>query len=259
MRPSVTLPEITAEFAYFQTRMQDGNKDYQLIRQHLDFASARVLEVGCGSGGKAVFFSTLGCTSVTGMDIHPDVALGPGFSECIPGRGKIHFVQSDVEALPFPAGAFDLVLAHDVMEHLQEPEAALAEIQRVLAADGCLSVIMPHYYGLSGNHLWNYFGGRFWRYLHPHLIIPSPLLKRMVVSQGRKRGYSQRQIDEEWDQYLALNRLPIRTLLAWIGEKFEFAHFTYRHGALKPIVARVPKLAELFSYGIVLVARKKQA
>jgi SAM-dependent methyltransferase len=44
----------------------------------------------------------------------------------------------DVRKLPFPDGAFDLVLCHQLLHHLSAPAEALAELHRVLAPGGVL-------------------------------------------------------------------------------------------------------------------------
>ncbi|TNC14984.1 methyltransferase domain-containing protein [Methylobacterium terricola] len=51
------------------------------------------------------------------------------------------FRQADLCALPFPDGAFDHAFVCFVLEHLPEPDAALAELRRVLRPGGSLTVI----------------------------------------------------------------------------------------------------------------------
>jgi len=72
--------------------------------------------------------------SVAGLDL-PDPELAAHWST----RG-VTAVFGDVDALPFPDDAFDLVLAIEVLEHVPSPDAALREIARVARADVVLSV-----------------------------------------------------------------------------------------------------------------------
>jgi SAM-dependent methyltransferase len=51
-------------------------------------------------------------------------------------------VRSDLRALPFPDGAFELVLCTEVLEHLPEPHQGLRELGRVCACHMFLTV--PH-------------------------------------------------------------------------------------------------------------------
>lgn len=52
-------------------------------------------------------------------------------------------VVGDAHCLPFATGAIDAVLVSEVLEHLCEPQAALAEIRRVLRSGGILAGSVP--------------------------------------------------------------------------------------------------------------------
>lgn len=55
-------------------------------------------------------------------------------------------VRADLEttALPFAPGSFDLIVCADVVEHLREPEAALARLRPLLRSDGRLLITTPN-------------------------------------------------------------------------------------------------------------------
>jgi SAM-dependent methyltransferase len=55
----------------------------------------------------------------------------------------LRLVRGDVAALPLRSGAADAVLLLDVLEHLPDPAAALAEARRVLRSGGALVVSVP--------------------------------------------------------------------------------------------------------------------
>jgi SAM-dependent methyltransferase len=98
-------------------------------------APGSVLEVGIGEGevSARVLERYLGAT-VTGVDL-PDPALAAEWRE----RGVVALF-GDIARLPFPSGAFDLVLAIEVLEHVPDPAAGLAELARVSRRDLVLSV-----------------------------------------------------------------------------------------------------------------------
>ena len=52
-------------------------------------------------------------------------------------------VEGDVEALPFADGSFGTVLCTEVIEHIPDPSAALAEYRRVLQPGGVLIGSVP--------------------------------------------------------------------------------------------------------------------
>ncbi len=61
------------------------------------------------------------------------------------------------EGLPFDDASFDLVISHDVFEHLRAPETTIAEVHRVLAPGGevvCTIDLRDHFF-CSTERLWN--------------------------------------------------------------------------------------------------------
>lgn len=108
-------------------------------------AGARVLDLGCGTG------YTLTCLppSARGVGIDRSAhALALATRRGLAGR----LVQGDVQRLPFADGAFDAVLALDVLEHLPDDAAAAREIARVLRPGGCAVVTVPAFRFLWSRH-----------------------------------------------------------------------------------------------------------
>jgi ubiquinone/menaquinone biosynthesis C-methylase UbiE len=101
----------------------------------------RLLDVGCGPGtitvdlARVVFPGT-----VTGIDVSSEIIDAARRDH--PGAGDLHvsFAVGDVYALDFDDGSFDVAYAHQVLQHLSDPVAALAELRRVLRAGGLLAV-----------------------------------------------------------------------------------------------------------------------
>src|SRR5262249_50785885 len=54
--------------------------------------------------------------------------------------GNLEFMTADVYGLPFEDESFDVVHAHQVLQHLTDPVAALGEMRRVLRSGGLLAV-----------------------------------------------------------------------------------------------------------------------
>ena len=98
----------------------------------------RVLDLGCRSGALTEHF--LDGNSVVGLDV--DVAA----LEKAAALG-IEPVQANVEEpLPFDDESFDVVVAGELLEHLQFPDALVAEIRRVLRSGGTFVGSVPNAY-----------------------------------------------------------------------------------------------------------------
>lgn len=108
--------------------------------------SARILDAGCGTGyGTA---ELAGAASVTGIDI---AAEAVEHARSRYGSERVRFVQGSCETLPFSDGAFDLLVAFEVIEHLDGWQDMLSEARRVLRPGGVLLVSTPNrdYYAES--------------------------------------------------------------------------------------------------------------
>jgi ubiquinone/menaquinone biosynthesis C-methylase UbiE len=86
--------------------------------------SARVLDVGSGTGSNLQLLRDMGFQQVNGLDASEDAL------QYCRQSGFAHVHLGDVNALPFPNDRFDLVLATDVLEHVDDDRGALAELAR---------------------------------------------------------------------------------------------------------------------------------
>lgn len=117
---------------------------HDLVRSRLD-ATARVLDVGCGTGGMLALLPRTRCA---GVDLSP-VALAHAR-----GRGLTALARSSACSLPFPDKSFDAVLALDLLYHrgIGDEAKALAECRRVLRPGGRVMLHAAAYRWLAGDH-----------------------------------------------------------------------------------------------------------
>jgi len=103
-----------------------------------------LLDVGSGPGNiTAEFAQRLAPGRVVGLDAEPGIvqkatALG----------SSAEFVVGDALALPFEDGSFDIVHAHQTLQHVGDPVTALGEMRRVVAPDGVVAVRDVDYAGV---------------------------------------------------------------------------------------------------------------
>jgi SAM-dependent methyltransferase len=102
-------------------------------------APASILDVGCGEGVLAAGWAQrAGVERVVGVDVE-DPRLRPEWRARSGGRLELRAIPP-APPLPFPAGAFDLVAAVEVLEHVDDPAGLLAELARVTRAHVLVSV-----------------------------------------------------------------------------------------------------------------------
>jgi protein-L-isoaspartate O-methyltransferase len=103
-------------------------------------AGKRVLDAGCGAGyGSAALAPT--AQKVVGIDRAADAV---GFAREHYRAPNLEFQKASCAALPFPNAAFDLVVAFEIIEHLDAWREFLLEVRRVLAPAGQFIVSTPN-------------------------------------------------------------------------------------------------------------------
>lgn len=102
----------------------------------------RILEVGVGTGANLQVLRSLGARRVYACDIAIE-------AERTQSDG-VAFARADILRLPFASGSMDLVLAADVIEHVDDDLAALREFARVLRPGGHLLLTVPAFPSLWG-------------------------------------------------------------------------------------------------------------
>ena len=110
--------------------------------------SARVLELGCGSGPATRAIANLPRVShVTGID--PSLLFLESAQTASKGIPTITFEEGDARSLVFDDESFEIVLSHTTLCHVPEPEKALKEAYRVLVPGGQLVVFDGDYATMS--------------------------------------------------------------------------------------------------------------
>ena len=114
--------------------------------------STKVIDVGCGAGRHAFEAYRRGADVIA---FDRDAAEVQGVQTILtamaeageaPASASAEAVVGDVLALPYADETFDCVIASEILEHIPEDNAAIAELIRVLKAGGMLAVTVPRWF-----------------------------------------------------------------------------------------------------------------
>ena len=141
----------------YRMRVLSFLRALQKKRQHIPAPGARVLDIGTAGG------AFLDAAAEYGFD-----AYGMELSQDLVDRGKargLKIEQGTIESHGFEPQSFDMVCLWDVIEHLPDPRAALAEIRKLLKPQGVLLINYPD----IGTWQAKLAGKKFWWILSVHL------------------------------------------------------------------------------------------
>lgn len=112
------------------------------IRATLNKSELRILDVGCGTGANLKMLARYGKSE--------GVELSEQALYFCRQRGLDAVQFGAAESLPYEDNSFDLVTFLDVLEHLDDDRAGLAEIRRVLRPNGRALMFVPAFMFLWG-------------------------------------------------------------------------------------------------------------
>lgn len=109
-----------------------------------------ILEIGCGDGGNLLPFAELGCNT-TGVDISEgrikDAVLF--FKE---RQIKGDFIASDIFKLKELEHNFDLIICHDVIEHIEDKVTFISNLPKYIKPGGIIFISFPAWQMPFGGH-----------------------------------------------------------------------------------------------------------
>lgn len=138
-----TLPGLAEERYWFERHVAGYVRACARLAEHAGGARLRVLDAGCGEGYGLRLLAAAGPPprghAVLGVDLAADVVAHarhayPEASVCV----------AEVSALPLAEASIDVVVSSQVIEHVWDIDATVAEAARVLAPGGLLVVLTPN-------------------------------------------------------------------------------------------------------------------
>lgn len=128
-------------------RTAENSAGYLLARIHED---SQILDVGCGPGTITIDLARSASEGfVVGIDQSESVVDEARTAAEQAQVSNIEFAVGDIYSLAYEAGTFDVVHAHQVLQHLSDPVAALREMGRVCKPEGLIAVRDRDYSGFT--------------------------------------------------------------------------------------------------------------
>lgn len=151
-----------------------------------------ILDIGCGPGTITVdLASYVPDGHITGLERAPGVLTQARALAQERGVANIDFVVGDANALEYPDGSFDVVLCHQVLQHVRDPVGILSEMRRVVKKGGLVAARESDY----GSFTWypDVEGMKAWQALYSKVARANggePDAGRMVHAWARKAGFA---------------------------------------------------------------------
>jgi SAM-dependent methyltransferase len=187
------LSEHTRRYWEYEYQVSSRFMASLLRRWGVQLGGATVLDVGCAEGGGLCALHDAGA-QCAGFDIDE---LRVEAAVALRGDRPIDFRAGNLyeDGTPFTGRQFDLVVLHDVYEHLDHKQAMMLKLGRYLRPEGRLLITFPPYYSAYGAHQ-QHLRSRVARLPFVHLIPfgVSAILPRLrnespaIVTEVQKLG-----------------------------------------------------------------------
>ena len=221
-------------------------------RWHKVEAGMNVLEIGCGEGGNLLPFAKMGC-HVTGVDIAACRIEEAKcyFDQC---HADGEFIAEDIFRLTSLGKRYDIIICHDVIEHIDSKEVLLLKIGCWLKADGVAFVSFPAWQMPFGGHQ-QICKSRVLSHLPFVHLLPARLYGAVIRSFGEKaecagelQSIKQTRVTTEMFERLASRTsLTVRHRQLWLVNPHYEVKFGLRPRRLPRVLSCIPYLRNFLS------------
>ena len=160
-----SLPPRYDELAEILSMGQNGRWRRAMVDRIVAASPATVLDVATGTAGVAVQLASRTTGDIVGVDL-TEAMLARGQATVVAAglSGRIQLVAGRGEQLPFPDDAFDSLTFTYLLRYVDDPQATLCELARVVKPGGAVASLE---FLAPPNHFW-----RMWWWLYTRLLLP---------------------------------------------------------------------------------------
>jgi ubiquinone/menaquinone biosynthesis C-methylase UbiE len=138
---------------YFN-ELANTSREYYInyLSNFVSIKNQKVLEIGCGEGGNLLPFAEIGC-EVTGIDISVErIAQANSFFQSFNMDAKFYAIDFFEMKCADETEKFDIILVHDVIEHIEQKDRFFNHIKQFLARNGVIFWGFPAWQMPFGGH-----------------------------------------------------------------------------------------------------------
>jgi SAM-dependent methyltransferase len=234
---------------YSQAEYNWAAKDDYL--KFLDLKEKIVLDAGCGLGGRTIFYYEKGVGKLYAIDIDPNhIKFAKDFAEK-KGISDIDFIISPIHKTNFSSNYFDIIILHDVLEHIRADllEKSLIELFRILKPGGKIYIQFPPWTSPFAAHLYDYINIPWCHYLFNEKTLINFIEKNKEVKRFGKLSYI--------EHFKELNKIDYKKFLK-LMDKTGFKKELLTRRVIKNIriLSYLPFVNELLTLRIIAIYTK---
>lgn len=219
-----------------------------------------ILEIGCGEGGNLLPFAKAGC-SVTGVDLaEKKIADAIRFFKEKKADGR--FIASDIFKITEFENTFDLIICHDVIEHISDKETFMANLKRYLKPSGTVFMAFPAWQMPFGGHQQicrNRILSHF-PFIH---LLPVRLYRLLLESAGEDRACIEELLEikqtrtpvELFEKLLSGHCTEVLDRRLWLINPHYEVKFGLKPRILPEFMGKIPWLRNFFTTSCFYVFR----
>ncbi|MFI3314939.1 MAG: class I SAM-dependent methyltransferase [Rikenellaceae bacterium] len=245
----------TNEERYFN-ELATTSREYYIdyVKQFMEIKSdIKIAEIGCGHGGNLLPFAELGC-KVTGVDICEARVIKA--KEIFDSKNiESTFIGSsffDLEISEFEK--FDLILVHDIIEHITDKSEFISKIRRLLAKDGIVFWRFPAWQMPFGGHQ-QICKSKLCSHMPFIHLLPKSLYKALLKSQGEKQNCIDELLDikncatsiELFEKLIAENGYTKLDRMLWFINPHYKQKFNLTPRKLSPVISKIAYIRNFFA------------
>lgn len=223
------------------------------IRQwHVVENGTDVLEVGCGEGGNLLPFARMGC-HVTGVDLSVRrIEEARSFFGQAGAKGE--FIAGDILEVSGLEHRFDVILCHDVLEHVADKNRLLLRLAGFLKTDGILFMAFPAWQMPFGGHQ-QISRNRILAHLPFIHLLPLPLYERVLRLFGEDAKTIRELLSirhcrvtiEQFESLLQPVGLTVVDRQLWLINPHYEVKFRLTPRRLHALLSAIPRVRNFFS------------